>query len=77
MPDVTNFMVERNDAQLYFYWDAVEIHGVHYIVKVGVTPDWNKALQLFDTPNNKHRYIYPNTGDYYMLIKAVDEHGNM
>lgn len=77
LPDVTNFMVERNDSQLYFYWDAVEIHGVHYIVKVGVTPDWNKALQLFDTPNNKHRYIYPNTGEYYMLIKAVDEHGNM
>lgn len=77
LPDVTNFIVERNDSQLYFYWDALAIHGVHYIVKVGVTPDWNKALEIFDTPNNKHRYIYPNTGDYYMLIKAADEHGNL
>ncbi len=76
LPDVENFIVERNDSQLYFYWDAVPIHGVHYMVKVGTTPDWDKALTVFDTPDNKHRFIYPNVGDYYMLIKAVDEHNN-
>lgn len=76
LPDVENFIVERNDSQLYFYWDAVPVHGVCYVVKVGTTPDWDKALTVFDTPDNKHRFIYPNVGDYYMLIKAVDEHNN-
>lgn len=76
LPDVTNFIVERNDTQLYFYWDAMNIKGVHYVVKVGATADWNKALTIFDTANNKYRYIYPNTGSYYMMIKAVDEHNN-
>lgn len=76
IPDVTNFIAERNDSQLYFYWDAIPIHGVHYIVKVGAVPDWDRALTIFDTKDNKHRYIYPNVGDYYMLIKAVDEHNN-
>lgn len=76
IPDVTNFIVERNDSQLYFYWDAIPIHGVHYIVKVGSIPDWDRALTIFDTKDNKHRYIYPNVGEYYILIKAVDEHNN-
>lgn len=76
IPDVTNFIVERNDSQLYFYWDAIPIHGVHYIVKVGSIPDWDRALTIFDTKDNKHRYIYPNVGKYYILIKAVDEHNN-
>lgn len=76
IPDVTNFIVERNDSQLYFYWDAIPIHGVHYIVKVGSIPDWDRALTIFNTKDNKHRYIYPNVGEYYMLIKAVDEHNN-
>lgn len=76
IPDVTNFIVERNGSQLYFYWDALPIHGVHYVVKVGAVPDWDRALTIFDTKDNKHRYIYPNVGDYYMLIKAVDEHNN-
>ena len=49
---------------------------MHYIVKVGAVPDWDRALTIFDTKDNKHRYIYPNVGDYYMLIKAVDEHNN-
>lgn len=76
IPDVTNFIVERNDSQLYFYWDALPIHGVHYVVKAGSIPDWDRALTIFDTKDNKHRYIYPNIGEYYMLIKAVDEHNN-
>lgn len=76
IPDVTNFIVERNGSQLYFYWDALPIHGVHYVVKVGSLPDWDRALTIFDTKDNKHRYIYPNIGEYYMLIKAVDEHNN-
>lgn len=76
IPDVTGFIVERNDSQLYFYWDALPIHGVHYVVKVGSLPDWDRALTIFDTKDNKHRYIYPNVGEYYMLIKAVDEHNN-
>lgn len=76
LPDVENFIVERNGAQLFFYWDAVPVHDVHYVVKVGATPDWDRALTLFETAINKHRYIYPNVGRYYMLIKAVDEHRN-
>ena len=76
IPDVTGFIVERNDSQLYFYWDALPIHGVHYVVKVGSLLDWDRALTIFDTKDNKHRYIYPNIGEYYMLIKAVDEHNN-
>ena len=49
---------------------------MHYVVKVGSIPDWDRALTIFDTKDNKHRYIYPNIGEYYMLIKAVDEHNN-
>ena len=76
LPDVTGFMVERNGSQLYFYWDALPIHNVRYVVKAGVTPDWNNAVTLFETAINKHRYIYPHVGTVYMLIKAVDEHNN-
>ena len=76
MPDVENFIVERNGAQLDFYWDPLPIYNVRYEVKVGITPEWDKALMIFTTKLNKHRYVYPNTGRYYMLIKAIDEHDN-
>lgn len=76
MPDVENFIVERNGPQLDFTWDPLPIYNVRYEVKVGVTPDWDKALTIFTTKLNKHRYVYPNTGRYYMLIKAIDEHDN-
>lgn len=76
MPDVKNFLVERNGAQLDFYWDPLPIYNVRYEVKVGVTPEWDKALTIFTTKLNKHRYVYPNTGRYYMLVKAIDEHDN-
>ena len=76
MPDVENFLVERNGPQLDFYWDPLPIYNVRYEVKVGVTPEWDKALTIFVTKLNKHRYVYPNTGRYYMLVKAIDEHDN-
>ena len=76
IPDVENFLVERNGAQLDFYWDALPIYNVRYEVKVGVTPEWDKALTIFSTKLNKHRYVYPNTGRCYMLVKAIDEHEN-
>jgi len=76
MPDVENFIVERNGPQLDFYWDPLPIYNVRYEVKVGITPEWDKALTLFTTKLNKHRFIYPNTGRYYMLVKAIDEHDN-
>ena len=76
MPDVENFIVERNGSQLDFMWDPLPIYNVRYEVKVGVTPEWDKALTIFTTKLNKHRYVYPNTGRYYMLIKAIDEHDN-
>ena len=76
MPDVENFLVERNGAQLDFYWDPLPIYNVRYEVKVGITPEWDKALTIFTTKLNKHRYVYPNTGRYYMLVKAIDEHDN-
>jgi hypothetical protein len=76
MPDVENFIVERNGPQLDFMWDPLSIYNVRYEVKVGITPEWDKALTIFTTKLNKHRFIYPNTGRYYMLIKAIDEHDN-
>lgn len=76
MPAVENFSVERNGASLDYAWDALPIYNVRYEVRVGVTAAWEKALTLFTTKLNKHRYVYPNTGDCYMLIKAIDEHGN-
>ena len=76
MPDVENFIVERNGSQLDFMWDPLPIYNVRYEVKVGITPEWDKALTIFTTKLNKHRYVYPNTGRYYMLVKAIDEHDN-
>ena len=76
MPNVENFVVERNGTHLDFSWDPLSIYNVRYEVKVGVTPDWDKALTIFTTKLNKHRYVYPNTGRYYMLVKAIDEHDN-
>jgi len=76
IPDVEDFLVERNGAQLDFSWSPLPIYNVRYEVKVGVTPEWDKALTLFVTKLNKHRYVYPNTGTYYMLVKAIDEHDN-
>ena len=76
MPPVTNFIVERNGANLDYAWDALAIHNVRYEVRVGVTAAWETARTIFTTKINKHRYVYPNTGDCYMLVKAIDEHGN-
>lgn len=76
LPDVTGFVVERNGPNLDFYWEALNIYGVQYVVKVGTEPSWDRAIEVFRTKLNKHRYVYPNTGEYYFLIKAVDEHGN-
>ena len=76
MPNVENFIVERNGTHLDFSWEPLPIYNVRYEVKVGVTPDWDKALTIFTTKLNKHRYVYPNTGRYYMLVKAIDEHDN-
>lgn len=76
LPDVTGFVVERNGPNLDFYWETLNIYGVQYVVKVGTEPSWDRSIEVFRTKLNKHRYVYPNTGDYYFLIKAVDEHGN-
>ena len=77
LPDVTGFLVERNGANLDFYWDAVDVYNISYEVRVGVTADWNVGWTLFTTRTNaKNRYIYPNEGDYYLMVKAYDDHGN-
>lgn len=77
LPDVTGFLVERNGSELDFYWDALNVYGVSYVVRVGREPDWGKGVELFKTKtNDKNRYIYPNTGEYYLMVKAVGEHGN-
>lgn len=77
LPDVTGFLVERNGAELDFYWDAVNVYGVKYVVKVGATSSWEQATELFRTAtNDKNRRLYPNTGTYYLLVKAYDENGN-
>ena len=77
LPDVQGFLVERNGPELDFYWEPVNVYGISYIVKVGETLDWDKAVTLFTTKtNDKNRYIYPNVGEYYLMVKAMDEHGN-
>lgn len=69
-------MGRKNGANLYFYWDALSIYNIKYIVKVGQTRDWEQGTEIFRSKVNKYRYIRPNQGDYYYMIKAVDDHGN-
>lgn len=76
VPDVTGFWVEKNGANLDFYWDAVAVYNARYIVKVGRTQDWEQGVELFTAKATKHRYVRPNSGDYYFMIKAVDDHNN-
>lgn len=76
VPNVTGFWAEKNGANLYFYWDALSIYNIKYIVKVGQTRDWEQGTEIFRSKVNKYRYIRPNQGDYYYMIKAVDDHGN-
>jgi len=77
MPDVEGFLVERNGSNLDFYWKPVDVYGAVYEVRVAQTTDWTMGIPLFTTKtNNKNRYIYPNEGEYYLLVKAVDLHGN-
>ena len=77
IPDVTGFLVERNGANLDFYWDPIDVYNVVYEVRVSQSTVWNTASKLFTSKTNtKNRYIYPNEGEYYLLIKAVDTHGN-
>lgn len=76
VPNVTGFYVEKNGANLYFYWDAIAIYNVTYIVKVGTTGEWENGVELFRTKINKHRYIRPNKGDCCFMIKAMDSHNN-
>ena len=77
LPDVTGFLVERNGAELDFYWDAINIYNIKYIVKVCSELSWERGTELFRTAtNDKNRRLYPNRGDYYLMVKAYDEHGN-
>lgn len=76
IPEVTEFVVERNGAVLDFYWDRVGINGVSYVVRASTTPKWENGLELFKTSLVKKKLEYPNTGNTYFLIKACDEHGN-
>lgn len=77
LPDVTGLLVERNGSELDFYWNAINVYGVSYVVRVGCEPDWSLGIELFTTKtNDKNRFIYPNVGEYYVMVKAVDGHGN-
>ena len=76
LPDVTRFMVERNGDSLDFYWDPINIYGIEYVVRLGIMPEWESAIEIFRTNLNKKKYICPKAGEYYLLIKAVDEHNN-
>lgn len=75
VPDVTGFLVERNGDSLDFYWDELNVHGVQYVVKVGNEPVWETAIEVFRTKLNKKKYIFPRTGTFYFLIKALGEQG--
>ena len=73
IPDVTGFLVERNGDSLDFYWDEIDMHGVQYVVRVGQQPEWETAIECFRTRLNKKKYIFPRTGTFYFLIKALSE----
>lgn len=75
VPDVTGFLVERNGDSLDFYWDELNVHGVQYVVKVGNEPVWETAIEVFRTKLNKKKYIFPRTGTFYFLVKALSEQG--
>lgn len=76
IPQVQDFIVERNGAVLDFYWRSVGIQGAGYAVRASTTPQWGNGLEIFRTELLKKKMEYPNTGDIYFLIKAYDEHGN-
>lgn len=76
IPDVTNFIVERNGSMLDFQWDAVEMHGAGYVVKASSVPVWENGREIFRTNLTKKKLEYPNAGELYFMIKAYDEHGN-
>ena len=76
VPNVTGFYVEKNDANLYFYWDSVPVYNVTYVVKIGITNRWEDGVEIFRSKTNKHRYIRPNQSKTYFMIKAVDDHNN-
>lgn len=76
IPQVQDFIVERNGAVLDFYWRSVGIQGAGYVVRASTTPQWGNGLEIFRTELLKKKMEYPNTGDVYFLIKAYDEHGN-
>lgn len=76
IPQVQDFIVERNGAVLDFYWKSVGIQGAGYVVRASTTPYWENGLEIFRTELLKKKMEYPNTGDIYFLIKAYDEHGN-
>lgn len=76
IPQVQDFIVERNGAVLDFYWRSVGVQGAGYTVRASTTPSWENGLEIFKTELLKKKMEYPNTGDIYFLIKAYDEHGN-
>lgn len=76
VPNVTGFWVEKNGANLYFYWDSVPVYNVTYVVKVGETNRWEEGIEIFRSKTNKHRYIRPNQSASYFMIKAMDDHNN-
>lgn len=76
VPNVTGFWVEKNGANLYFYWDSVPVYNVTYVVKVGETNRWEEGIEIFRSKTNKHRYIRPNQSASYFMIKAIDDHNN-
>lgn len=76
VPNVTGFWVEKNGANLYFYWDSVPVYNVTYVVKVGETNRWEEGIEIFRSKTNKHRYIRPNQSASYFMIKAMDNHNN-
>ncbi len=76
IPDVKSFYVEKNGANLDFYWEPIDVYSVRYVVKVAQEASWDMGIEVFTTKINRHRYIYPNEGSFYFLIKAVDEHNN-
>lgn len=75
-PVVQNFIVERNDCYLDFRWDNVSLYNAKYVIRKSPTEQWEDGEVISEQYTNSFRYVFPNDGNFYFLIKAYDEHGN-
>jgi len=75
-PLVRNFLVERNDSFLHFYWDNTSLYNCKYVIRRNAILDWDSAEFVGECKTNSFNCVFPNNGTFYFMIKVFDEHGN-